>query len=36
MKKSTIKLILENHWSDFLKIYNKNIRKNVKDEVKKY
>lgn len=33
MKKSKIKLILEDHWSGFLKLYNKKIRKNVKDEV---
>ena len=30
MKKSKIKLILEDHWSDFLKIYSKKLRKNVK------
>ena len=35
MKKSKIKLILEDYWTDFLKIYNKQIRRNVKDEVKK-
>lgn len=35
MKKSKIKLILEDHWSDFLKLYNKRIRKNIKDEVNK-
>ena len=35
MKKSKIKLILKDHWRDFLKLYNKKIRKNVKDEVNK-
>lgn len=35
MKKSKIKMILEDHWSDFVKIYNKKIRKNVKKEVEK-
>lgn len=35
MKKSKIKLILEDHWSDFLKIYGKKVRKNVKEEVNK-
>lgn len=35
MKKSKIKMILEDHWSDFVNIYNKKIRKNVKKEVEK-
>lgn len=35
MKKSKIKLILEDHWCGFLKIYGKRIRNNVKKEVEK-
>lgn len=35
MKKSKIKMILEDYWSDFVNIYNKKIRKNVKKEVEK-
>lgn len=33
--KGKIRLILENHWDDFLKIYGKKIRKNVIKEVDK-
>ena len=35
MKRSKIRLILEDHWSDFLKLYNKKVRRNVKEEVNK-
>ena len=35
MKKSKIRIILEDHWSDFLKLYNKKVRRNVKEEVNK-
>ena len=35
MKESKIKLILKDHWDNFLKIYNKRIRKNVKSEIEK-
>ena len=35
MMKGKIRLILENHWDDFLKIYGKKIRKNVIKEVDK-
>jgi hypothetical protein len=35
MKKSKIRLILEDHWTGFLNIYSKKIRKNVKNEVEK-
>lgn len=35
MKTGIIKKILNDHWSGFLKLYNKKIRKNVKREVEK-
>ena len=33
MKKGKIKIILEDHWHGFLKIYENKIRSNVKKEV---
>ena len=35
MKKGKIKIILEDHWHGFLKIYENKIRSNVKKEVEK-
>ena len=35
MKKGKIKIILEDHWNGFLKIYENKIRYNVKKEVEK-
>ena len=35
MKSGIIKKILNDHWSGFLKLYSKKIRKNVKREVEK-
>ena len=35
MKKGEIKIILEDHWHGFLKIYENKIRSNVKKEVEK-
>ena len=35
MKKGKIKIILEDHWHGFLKIYENKIRFNVKKEVEK-
>ena len=35
MKKGKIKIILEDHWNGFLKIYENKIRDNVKKEVEK-
>lgn len=35
MKKSKIKSILEDHWTGFLSLYGKKVRKNVKKEVEK-
>lgn len=35
MKKSKIKMIFQDHWSDFESIYYRRIRKNVKSEVEK-
>jgi hypothetical protein len=33
MKKGKIRLILEDHWEGFLKVYGKKVRDNVKKEV---
>lgn len=35
MKKGKMKVILEDHWNNFVKFYSKNIIPNVKSEVDK-